>query len=42
MEKKGLTYEGLMHTYNDHAGDVDHNFDTVGLELKRSLKCLFL
>ncbi|KAJ4964695.1 hypothetical protein NE237_016544 [Protea cynaroides] len=31
--EKGLTYEGLLRTYNDGAGDVDRDFDALGLEL---------
>lgn len=31
---KGLTYEGLLRTYDDGAGDVDRDFDALGLELK--------
>ncbi|XP_072075086.1 uncharacterized TPR repeat-containing protein At1g05150 isoform X2 [Arachis hypogaea] len=30
---KGLTYEGLLRTYDDGAGDVDRDFDALGLEL---------
>ncbi|XP_043712649.1 uncharacterized TPR repeat-containing protein At1g05150-like [Telopea speciosissima] len=29
---KGLTYEGLVRTYDDGAGDVDRDFDALGLE----------
>ncbi|KAF4358311.1 hypothetical protein F8388_014581 [Cannabis sativa] len=29
----GLTYEGLLRTYDDGAGDVDRDFDALGLEL---------
>lgn len=32
--EKGLTYEGLLRTYDDGAGDVDRDFDALGLELK--------
>ncbi|KAK7290416.1 hypothetical protein RIF29_04826 [Crotalaria pallida] len=32
-EEKGLTYEGLLRTYDDGAGDVDRDFDALGLEL---------
>ncbi|KAL6134717.1 hypothetical protein ACLB2K_066945 [Fragaria x ananassa] len=31
--EKGLTYEGLSRTYDDGAGDVDRDFDALGLEL---------
>ncbi|KAI3820972.1 hypothetical protein L1987_08528 [Smallanthus sonchifolius] len=31
---KGLTYDGLLRTYDDGAGDVDHDFEALGLELK--------
>ncbi|KAL6134728.1 hypothetical protein ACLB2K_066956 [Fragaria x ananassa] len=31
--EKGLTYEGLLRTYDDGAGDVDRDFDVLGLEL---------
>ncbi|CAL1355722.1 unnamed protein product [Linum trigynum] len=30
---KGLTYEGLLRTYDDGAGDVDRDFDALELEL---------
>ncbi|KAG7971770.1 hypothetical protein I3843_07G151800 [Carya illinoinensis] len=30
---KGLTYEGLLRTYDDGAGDVDRDFDSLELEL---------
>ncbi|KAI3861533.1 hypothetical protein MKW98_000485 [Papaver atlanticum] len=30
---KGLTQEGLLRTYDDGAGDVDRDFDALGLEL---------
>ncbi|XP_010530319.1 PREDICTED: uncharacterized TPR repeat-containing protein At1g05150 [Tarenaya hassleriana] len=30
---KGLTYDGLLRTYDDGAGDVDRDFDALGLEL---------
>lgn len=30
---KGLTYEGLLRTYDDGAGDVDRDFDALGLDL---------
>ncbi|KAI9083966.1 hypothetical protein K1719_033962 [Acacia pycnantha] len=30
---KGLTYEGLLRTYDDDVGDVDQDFDAFGLEL---------
>ncbi|KAL9229187.1 hypothetical protein vseg_004680 [Gypsophila vaccaria] len=32
-EMKGLTYEGLMRTYDDGAGDVDRDFEALNLEL---------
>ncbi|CAN4122932.1 unnamed protein product [Withania somnifera] len=32
--EKGLTYEGLLRTYDDGAGDVDRDFDALALELK--------
>ncbi|XP_061355382.1 uncharacterized TPR repeat-containing protein At1g05150-like [Gastrolobium bilobum] len=31
--ERGLTYEGLLRTYDDGAGDVDRDFDALGLEL---------
>ncbi|KAK1360595.1 Tetratricopeptide-like helical [Heracleum sosnowskyi] len=31
---KGLTHDGLLRTYDDGAGDVDRDFDALGLELK--------
>ncbi|KAF5462088.1 uncharacterized TPR repeat-containing protein At1g05150-like [Juglans microcarpa x Juglans regia] len=31
--EKGLTYEGLLRTYDDGAGDVDRDFDALELEL---------
>ena len=31
--ENSLTYEGLLRTYDDGAGDVDHDFDALGLEL---------
>ncbi|KAJ7955480.1 Calcium-binding EF hand protein [Quillaja saponaria] len=31
--EKGLTYEGLLRTYDDGAGDVDRDFDALGLDL---------
>ncbi|KAJ0923460.1 putative EF-hand domain, tetratricopeptide-like helical domain superfamily, EF-hand domain pair [Helianthus annuus] len=31
---KGLTYDGLLRTYDDGAGDVDRDFEALGLELK--------
>uniref|UniRef100_A0A0C9QLL8 TSA: Wollemia nobilis Ref_Wollemi_Transcript_28229_3695 transcribed RNA sequence n=1 Tax=Wollemia nobilis TaxID=56998 RepID=A0A0C9QLL8_9CONI len=31
--EKGLTFEGLLRTYDDGAGDVDRDFDALGLEL---------
>ncbi|RAL47363.1 hypothetical protein DM860_013328 [Cuscuta australis] len=30
----GLTFDGLLRTYDDGAGDVDRDFDALGLELK--------
>lgn len=30
---KGLTYDGLLRTYDDGAGDVDRDFDALGLDL---------
>ncbi|KAF5740820.1 hypothetical protein HS088_TW11G00900 [Tripterygium wilfordii] len=32
--EKGLTYDGLLQTYDDGAGDVDRDFDALGLELE--------
>ncbi|MCD7459092.1 hypothetical protein HAX54_040055 [Datura stramonium] len=32
--EKGLTYDGLLRTYDDGAGDVDRDFDALALELK--------
>lgn len=32
--EKGLSYDGLLRTYDDGAGDVDRDFDALGLELK--------
>ncbi|XP_070056344.1 uncharacterized TPR repeat-containing protein At1g05150-like [Nicotiana tomentosiformis] len=32
--EKGLTYDGLLRTYDDGAGDVDRDFDALGLEFK--------
>ncbi|GLT24999.1 hypothetical protein SLA2020_001570 [Shorea laevis] len=31
--EKGLSYDGLLRTYDDGAGDVDRDFDALGLEL---------
>ncbi|XP_071924090.1 uncharacterized TPR repeat-containing protein At2g32450-like [Coffea arabica] len=31
--EKGLTLEGLLCTYDDGAGDMDRDFDTLGLDL---------
>ncbi|GJY89028.1 uncharacterized TPR repeat-containing protein-like protein [Tanacetum coccineum] len=31
---KGLTYDGLLRTYDDGAGDVDRDFEALGLEMK--------
>ncbi|KAF6136435.1 hypothetical protein GIB67_028654 [Kingdonia uniflora] len=33
-DHKGLTYDGLLRTYDDGAGDVDRDFDALGLELE--------
>ncbi|KAF9620834.1 hypothetical protein IFM89_014771 [Coptis chinensis] len=33
IDSKGLTYEGLLRTYDDGAGDVDRDFDALRLEL---------
>ncbi|XP_059633293.1 uncharacterized TPR repeat-containing protein At1g05150-like [Cornus florida] len=33
--EKGLTYDGLLRTYDDGAGDVDRDFDALGLEFKQ-------
>ncbi|KAA8528708.1 hypothetical protein F0562_036063 [Nyssa sinensis] len=35
--EKGLTYDGLLRTYDDGAGDVDRDFDALGLELKQDI-----
>ncbi|CAA0813349.1 Uncharacterized TPR repeat-containing protein [Striga hermonthica] len=32
--EKGLTFDGLLRTYDDGAGDVDRDFDALGLDLK--------
>lgn len=32
--EKGLNFDGLLRTYDDGAGDVDRDFDALGLELK--------
>ncbi|KAG9140269.1 hypothetical protein Leryth_014706 [Lithospermum erythrorhizon] len=32
--EKGLTFDGLLRTYDDGAGDVDRDFDALGLEFK--------
>ncbi|KAK2996430.1 hypothetical protein RJ639_025641 [Escallonia herrerae] len=32
--EKGLTYDGLLRTYDDGAGDVDRDFDALGLEFR--------
>lgn len=32
---KGLTFEGLLRTYDDGAGDVDRDFDALELELNQ-------
>ncbi|KAI6706418.1 hypothetical protein NL676_009380 [Syzygium grande] len=31
--EKGLTYEGLLRTYDNGIGDVDHDFNVLGLKL---------
>ncbi|CAK8570579.1 unnamed protein product [Lathyrus sativus] len=31
--ERGLTYEGLLRTYDDGAGDVDRDFDALALDL---------
>ncbi|KAL6222576.1 hypothetical protein ACLB2K_005968 [Fragaria x ananassa] len=33
VNPRGLTYEGLLRTYDDGAGDVDRDFDALGVEL---------
>jgi tetratricopeptide (TPR) repeat protein len=33
--EKGLTYDGLLRTYDDGAGDVDRDFDALGLDFKQ-------
>ncbi|XP_010263891.1 PREDICTED: uncharacterized TPR repeat-containing protein At1g05150-like [Nelumbo nucifera] len=33
--EKGLSYEGLLRTYDDGAGDVDRDFDALGLDLNQ-------
>lgn len=33
-EEKGLSFEGLLQTYDDGAGDVDRDFDALGLEIE--------
>ncbi|KAL5985855.1 hypothetical protein ACLOJK_027844 [Asimina triloba] len=33
---KGLTLDGLLRTYDDGAGDVDRDFDALGLQLQSS------
>lgn len=35
--KKGLTFEGFLQTYDDGAGDVDRDFDALGLKLNLEL-----
>ncbi|KAL7606068.1 uncharacterized TPR repeat-containing protein At2g32450 [Lactuca sativa] len=32
--EKGLTYDGLLRTYDDGAGDVDRDFEALALEMK--------
>ncbi|XP_047975572.1 uncharacterized TPR repeat-containing protein At1g05150-like [Salvia hispanica] len=34
--EKGLTFDGLLRTYDDGAGDVDRDFEALSLELKAS------
>ncbi|KAJ4878862.1 putative TPR repeat-containing protein [Raphanus sativus] len=34
---KGLTHEGLLRTYDDGAGDVDRDFEALGLELNEEV-----
>ncbi len=33
---EGLTFQGLLRTYDDGAGDVDRDFDALGLQLDSS------
>ncbi|CAK9148244.1 unnamed protein product [Ilex paraguariensis] len=33
--EKGLTFDGLLRTYDDGAGDVDRDFDALALELNK-------
>jgi hypothetical protein len=33
QEPEGLSFEGLLRTYDDGAGDLDRDFDTLGLNL---------
>lgn len=35
---KGLSFEGLLRTYDDGAGDVDRDFDALGLQLQVPVK----
>nr|DAD40418.1 TPA_asm: hypothetical protein HUJ06_014741 [Nelumbo nucifera] len=35
--EKGLSYEGLLRTYDDGAGDVDRDFDALGLDLNNDV-----
>ncbi|KAJ7544177.1 hypothetical protein O6H91_09G120400 [Diphasiastrum complanatum] len=34
--EKGLSFDGLLRTYDDGAGDVDRDFDALGLDLEDS------
>ncbi|KAK9758340.1 hypothetical protein RND81_01G223900 [Saponaria officinalis] len=36
-ENKGLTYEGLMRSYDDGAGDVDRDFEVLNLDLNSGI-----
>ena len=36
----GLSFEGLLRTYDDGAGDVDRDFEALHLELDESIKAL--
>lgn len=33
QEPEGLSFEGLLRTYDDGAGDLDRDFDALGLNL---------
>jgi hypothetical protein len=35
---RGLSFEGLLRTYDDGAGDVDRDFDALGLQLQLPVK----